>query len=443
MAAMPSRPAKPAPKAPPPAEDEALPDPFDQHDTAQDHAAPPPVNPEVELPDELAPADAPPVEQPEPEPAPAPVPSASGRSAVSARKPAKGASARSPAATRSSRRAAAASATSAAAPKVSSRRVATPVDRGPLQKALLWTGLSILIAAILVTGLILWVNYGKADRTAARDALEEVGRQVELVKSALSKRRGTDARKAYEAALKLLTGTPQLGGAVAMPSEEKPVVRESAVKAYELKGEVEKLNERIVAVEAENAADANLTALKTRFGTLSEPATDLDALEKDVLAFMENPVDPKAGPSPANAQTFARLAGEAKLRLANIASERDRRKKEAVATPLSQAAVEADGLCQQERFGEALAKIAEFAEKHRDADFNPLKAQVEDAAEKGWRSAKNQVENHLTDWKNPGTAEGNRKAALAKAKERLNQVIERFGIPTYVDQARTLLTPLP
>lgn len=410
---------------------------FDQDDTAKDHAPPPKaqVTTEVSLPEDLAPADEP-LPEPEPEPASAPAPAAA-PAAPSASGRAASRSAR--ASTRSSKRTAA---TSTAAPKVSSRR-ATAVDRSGLQKVLLRVGLGVLAAIIVVTGIILLATRGSEGRRVGGEALAESGRQLELVKTALSNRRGADARKAYEAALKPLIATPELGGAVAMPPEEKPVVRDLALRAFELRSEIEKINARIIEVQDENAAESHLGALKARFATLSDPATDLDALEKDIQAYMENPVDPKAGASPVNAQTFSRLASEAKLRLASIATERDRRKTERTATPLRLAAVEVDGLIQQERFGEALAKLEELAGKNAGADFGPLKSQVEDSAEKAWRSAKAKVENHLADWRSPGATEGQRKAGLASAKERLNQVIQRFGIPTYVDQARTLLTPLP
>ncbi len=404
-------------------------DPYDQNDTANDHPVPAPdpdarVEAEVTLPEDLLPADEQPVAA-----SAKPAPALSGRSAASR-------------SARSSRRTAAATSASASAPKVSSRRVST-IDRSALQKALLWIGVGVLGAAIVITGIILLWTHGSDDRRLGGEALSEAGRQFELIKSSLANHRGADARKAYEAALKALTTTPQLGGAVAMPSEEKPVVRQLAIRAFDLRGNVEALNDQVSAVQAENAAVSNLSALTTRFAALSDLATDIDALEKDVLAYIENPVDPKAGASQVNAQTFSRLVSEAKLRLASIASERDGRKTARSATPLRLAAVEVDGLIQQECFGDALAKLSDLAGKHPDADFAPLRAQVEDAAEKGWRSAKAQVETKIADWQAAGSAEGQRKAALAAAKERLNQVIQRFGIPVYVDQARSMLSPLP
>ena len=328
------------------------------------------------------------------------------------------------------------------APQVSSRRTIA-VDRSGLLKVLLLIGLGVLAVIIVVTGIIVLATRGSESRRVGGEALAEAGRQLELVKSALSNRRGADARKAYEAALQPLISTPELGGAVAAPPEEKPVVRDLAFRAFELRSEIERINARIIEVQDENSAESQLAVLKGRFATLSDPATDLDELEKDILAYMENPVDPKAGASLVNAETFRRQASEAKLRLAAIVTERDRRKAERTATPLRLAGVETDGLIQQERFGEALAKLQEQAANNAGADFGPLKAQVEDSAEKAWRSAKAKVDNHLADWRSRGASEGQRKAGLAAAKERLNQVIQRFGIPTYVDQARTLLTPLP
>ena len=410
----------------------------DRHDLEDTACEPGPprkaqVTTAVSMPDDLPPPPAPPqAHQPETPPAQAaarPAATASDRSS-----PRGG--------PRSSRRAGVSSSSLKLSRTVSSRRTSV-VDRRALLKVLLRIALGLLAATVLVAGIILLATRRPDGRQAGGEALAEASRQLDLVKAALSNRRGVDARKAYEAALKQLTATPELGGAVATPAEEKPVVRDLAFRAFELRGEVERINPRIIEVQDENAAESHLATLKGRFAALNDPATDLDALEKAVIAYCENPVDPASGPSPAHAQTFSRLAGEARLRLASISTERDRRKGEASVTPLRLAAVECDGLIQQERFGEALAMLEAMAARHAGADFAQLRAQVEDSAAKAWSSAKAKVDNHLADWKSPGATEGQRKAALAAAKERLNQVVERFGLATYVDEARAALTPLP
>ncbi len=417
---------------------------YDQDETAQDHPAPPSemnTSTEVTLPDDL------PVDEPTSVAAPAPAPASKTASTRSARSPRVGAtsvrgkavSARQPVASKSAR--IRSTATSTGAPRVSSRRMS--FDKAGFQKAVLWVGVGLLVAVVAITAVVLLATRGSEDRRLATEALGEAERQQELAKGAIANRRGSEARKAYDAAIAALTGTAQLGGAVAAPPETKPVVKDLALRAFDLRTEVETLRERIAVVQAENAAASNLSALTSRFATLGEASTDLDQLEKDVLAYVENPVDPKAGPSATSAATHARFATDARLRLASIATERERRKVARSSGPLRLAETETDGLIQQERFGDALAKLDALARENPDADFAALRAQVEDAAAKVWRSAKAQVETRLADWKSPGATEGQRKLALNAAKERLNQVIQRFGMPTYVDQARNMLTPLP
>lgn len=424
---------------------------YDQEETAQDYVAPPPsehpstevaLPQEIEMEEEPAPQPVPTTDVALPVAPPAPVPRRRGRTdaaATSSRSsdPRGQASARQ-ASSRSSRRLAA---TSGAAP-VSSRRFAA-VDRGAWQKSLLWVGLGLLVALIAVAAVVLLVARESPGRRLAVEALAEAGRQSELARNALVNRRGAEARQAYAAALEALTKTPQLGGAIAMPPEDPTVIRDLALQANGLRNEIEPLDARITQIESENAAEANLAALKVRCATIDSANTDLEQLDRDIRAYIENPVDPRSGPSPSNATAFSRLVADANLRLASITAERDRREAARTAIPLRLAAVEVDGLIRQERFGEALGKLDALARQHPDADFNPLRAMVEDAAAKAWRSAKSQYETRLADWKSPGATEVQRKTGLASAKERMNQVIQRYGMPQYVDQARALLTPLP
>jgi tetratricopeptide (TPR) repeat protein len=424
---------------------------YDQEETAQDYVAPPPsehpstevaLPQEIEMEEEPAPQPVPTTDVALPVAPPAPVPRRRGRTdaaATSSRSGApRGQGPARQAGSRSSRRLAA---TSGAAP-VSSRRFSA-VDRGAWQKSLLWVGLGLLVALIAVAAVVLLAARESPGRRLAVEALAEAGRQSELARNALVNRRGAEARHAYAAALDALTKTPQLGGAIAMPPEDPTVIRDLALQANGLRNEIEPLDARIAQIESENAAEANLAALKVRCATIGSADTDLEQLDRDIRAYIENPVDPRSGPSQSNATAFSRLVADANLRLASITTERDRRKAARTAIPLRLAAVEVDGLVQQERFGEALGKLDALARQHPDADFNPLRAMVEDSAAKAWRSAKSQYETRLADWKSPGATEVQRKTGLAGAKERMNQVIQRYGMPQYVDQARALLTPLP
>jgi len=270
-------------------------------------------------------------------------------------------------------------------------------DKAGFQKAVLWIGVGLLIAVVAITTVILLATHGSENRRLATEALGEAARQQDLVKNALANRRGAEARKAFDAALAALTGTAQLGGAVAAPPEGKPVLKDLAIQAYDLRTEIETLRERIATVQADNAAAGNLSALTARFATLGESSTNLDELEKDVLAYIDNPVDPKTGPSPTVAATHARLAAEAKLRLASISTERERRKVARSTAPIRLAEMETDGLIQQEQFGAALDKIEKLGRENPDADFSPLRGMVEDSAAKSWRSAKAQIDTKIAD----------------------------------------------
>lgn len=398
----------------------------DDEDTAHDQPSP-----EVSAPDiEVAPPD---------------VPAPSGRvraAAASARRPAaaSGRGARSGRAAAASGRPAAASARQ---PKRSGKAPADPGARAASQKTVIKIALGVLVALVLATAVIILTTRTSDDRRKGAEALAAADEQAKLVDSALVRKRGDLAQAAYDAALKALTATPQLGGAVAAPPETSPVVKDLALRAHALRQEVERRLPRLEEVKNENAATANLTALRARLGALGNAATDIDALEKDVLAFCDNPVDPSAGPSAAHAATFATLVAELRLRLKAIADEHDRRKSLATVTPVREAEAEIQGLITAERFGEALARLDALATQHKLADFTPLRTRVNDGASRAWAGAKLLVETRTADWKAPGSTESQRAAALAAIKERLDQVIERFGIETYVGEARSMRSALP
>lgn len=379
---------------------------------------------EVVLPEDLALADAPAAEPGKP------------ATALSARKPSAG-----KAASRSARGKAA----SAPQPAASSRRakVVDPEARRAAQKTILWIAVSMLVAAIVITAIILLTTHRSDDKRLGREAIQEAIRQADAARNAITHKQGEEAKLAYDKAMRLLLDTPQLGGAVSMPPEVEPVVRELAIQAFNLRTEIEPLSTSVVAVQDENAADKNFANLRSRMNRLSDQATDLDQLETDILAFIENPVDPKGAPSAVHAATFARLVGEAKLHIARIASEREVRKADATTTPVRLTAAEIDGMILEERFGDALARIGAAAEKHPKADFGPLRNQLAQAAESAWKSAKSQIDTRLADWRAEGTGTAQRQAALEAAKVRLNQIIERFGMAEYTDQARAILSGLP
>ena len=326
----------------------------------------------------------------------------------------------------------------------SSRRVVvlTPEEKAARNKVIIWSTVGVLITALVVVGIIMFA--GKTDTTRpGTDALAEATRQLAQTKTAMANNKGADARLAAKAALDALTNEPSLGGAIAAPSQEPPVIPDLARRAYDLRQEIEAQNDRIKALEEENIAEANLVVLKARLSKLAEATTDIEQLDKDLQAFIDNPISPKSPAAPGIAERFLRPINEAKLQQPSLVSERQRRKDLRTTVPVRQAQVDTEPLVAEEKYGAALDKLAALAKENTEADFQPIVALVKDASANGWRSAKSQIETRIADWKSPASTEEQRTVALAAAKKRIDEVIERFGIPEYVDQARTMRAALP
>lgn len=318
----------------------------------------------------------------------------------------------------------------------------TPEERSARRKVILWVVSGVLITAAAVVGVVMLAT--GVDRTLpGNTALRASEIQFGKANTALSQHHGAEARAAAALALTALTAEPSLGGAVEAPPINDIVIPQLAQRAYALRQDIEALTNRIKALEDENAVNANLDALKNRLSLLGDPSSDIEQLDKDIASFCDNPIDPKAAPAASLAERFPRQIADAKLQVPAIASERQRRKDLRTTVPVRQATVDTEALIRQELYGEALDKLTALAKEHADADFKPVVALVTDAAANGWRSAKSQIETRIADWKSPGSTEDQRKKALVAAKERCDQVIARFGITEYVDQARTMRAALP
>lgn len=319
----------------------------------------------------------------------------------------------------------------------SSRRLAVSSRR-----AYLWIIAVIIVVAATVAGIIVFAGGGSPERQHAVTALSEASRQIALARGSVANRQGAQARAAYEAALRELSTSPLLEETAKIPPGTK-TFPELSNRAAGIRAEAGNLLAAIRQAEADGAAEANLTALRTRLGRISDAATDLDKLEHDLTAYCQNPVDPSAAADSTAVETYSRLVSEAKLRQSDIVRERERRYVERRVIPVTQVRLKTEGLITDERFGEALTVIEQAHAAHPEADFAPVQQAVNDDAAKAWRSAKAYVDTRLADAKASGTTENQRRASYNAARDRLNQVINRFGLETYVSQAKAILATLP
>lgn len=319
----------------------------------------------------------------------------------------------------------------------SSRRSSVS-GRRQRSRSLILAVVVILVVAAGAAAIVLLAGHEQPGRKRAAGVVAEATRQLDLARGALSNRQGAQARAAYAAAVEMLAGDPALSEA---PGPE--VIPELARQAANLRFQAGSILAQLKAVESDANAEANLAQLRARLARLSDPATDLDRLERDLAAFCANPVDPAGPADPVLAEGYSRMVGEVKLRQMDITRERERRYEARVTIPINQARLQSEGLISDERFGEALALIAKAREAHPDADFTPLVQGVNDAAAKAWRAAKAYVDTRIADAKAPGTTERQRQASYKIARERLNQVVARFGVDEYVRQAQAILAALP
>jgi hypothetical protein len=104
---------------------------------------------------------------------------------------------------------------------------------------------------------------------------------------------------------------------------------------------------------------------------------------------------------------------------------------------------EVRALVKEERFQDALNKVEEFKQKYDKANFASLQTFVDNSAKQAWESAQKYADSRYTDYKAPGIPKAIGEQALRDARARLQQVADKFGIDTYVSQAKDLLGKYP
>ncbi len=339
---------------------------------------------------------------------------------------------------RSSRRAAAGSG------RVSSRRELTPEQRAAKRKSLM-TVLTIFVVLILGGGAIfaaVWFTRPDERQLRADATLLEVRGIITSIETALMTRQGDAAGIAYRTAIERLE-TPELGYAKDSPNETDPEFAGMAPwkTAMTLRATLEDgLKPRIERAKRDAVVAQNVAGLDARFAELAElDDAQLVLLEKNVAKFLDNPVEPEASRDEERVRDYPVQVNDFSQRMTAIRDETKRRRERVTSLPEKEAYGAATTLIRKEQFQDALAKVDELQRKFPDANLAKIRVMVEEAAKGTWETA---LKFATTNWDtaiSPGSDTAQRATALAAARRRMAEVVERFGIAEYVNLAKAEL----
>lgn len=333
-------------------------------------------------------------------------------------------------------------------PAYKSARVYTPEEQIARKKALkngikLGIGMIVLLSAVVAA----WWFLGRENpREQEAIAALRTGRdKLDLVQKSINNRKPENAREAYAAGLKAIQ-IPVLGNAKDPidPNDPNLADKKLAGDAVALGKEIRETEPQIEKVERDNKADANLRRLQEGFRKLLD-LDDAALIEHEKLAnlFMANPVEPPAGVRDDYVKEYGSQVKDVQSQMIRIDQEKDRRLAAITSDQEKQAHGVVKTFVKQEQFKEALDKLAEFKGKFEKGNFEHLKEFVDASAKQAWESAKSYAESRYIDYKAPGIPAAIGNQALKDARTRLQQVVDRFGVDTYVAQAKELLEKYP
>ena len=289
--------------------------------------------------------------------------------------------------------------------------------------------LTLVLVAVVVVGACGFVVLMRPDptKTKAEQALGTAKAELFSAGSHLDSRRPHAAKEAIEAARTALAGVNNtLGGSIKV----------------DLVNRLADLENRAVTVERDVKVADYRSSLLVRFGQVSTISEDdLARLVKEGESFVRNPLDPSANVAAdgIDLETYRQAISEIQAQIPRATSELVRRTKARTTTIVAEVRLQVDGLCQEERFAEAAQVISTAAAAHPQADLNPVKADLDDVVSKAWSTTKTFAETRLADSTSKGLSESQRKQAREAGRARLQKVIDGWGLPDYVAQAKTLL----
>ena len=337
---------------------------------------------------------------------------------------------------------------SAKTPAYKSGRVLTPEEQLARRKAV--KSFFVLVACLLVFlgalygGWFLFLRESPLKREAQAIISDGEGK-LKLIESTIKNRQPRDARAAFNDGLKILA-VPMLGNAKEPIDEHDPNLasKQQAFRAVEVAKKIREYEPRIDKLERDLKAEANHRQVMEGFRKLGElDEAGLVEHEKFTGLFLKNPVEPPAGGRDEYIADYSGLVQEVQSQMARIEQEKDRRLASITSDQEKLAHGEVRALVKEERFQDALNKITEFKDKFEQAKFDHLRSFVEDSAKQAWESAQKYAESRHTDYKSPGIPKAIGEQALRDARSRLQQVVDKFGMDTYVSQAKALLEKYP
>ena len=275
--------------------------------------------------------------------------------------------------------------------------------------------------------------------------LSEGDEKLKVVEEAINNRQVAPARLAYAAGIKALQ-VPELGNAKDPIDPKDPLIASVALaqKAVELNKKLHATEERIDKVERDSKVDQNRKALSAALGHLADlDKVQLTALKKRIPLFVANPVEPDAGTPNDYQGAYKDIVNDMKNQQPLVDQENARRLASITSEQEKKAHSDIEVLVKQELFNEALLKLDDYKGKFEQGNFDSLREFVKNSAAQSWDQAKAYAESRYTDYKSPGIPEPLAKQALADARARLEQVVAKFGIDDYVNQAKELLGKYP
>jgi hypothetical protein len=289
--------------------------------------------------------------------------------------------------------------------------------------------LAVVLFVVIALGAIAFITLMKGDPVKDKAILALGQARAELISanSNLDEGNPIAAKTAIAAAHKSLDEVSTTDGGAAK---------------VELLARLAALEDRAVQVERDVKVERNRRELIGRFGKIAVmEEVELTQLVKDGEAFLLNPVDPTSavGADGIVLAAYKNAIGEIQAQIPRADSELVRRTKASTTTIVSATLIQAEGLCQEERFAEALKIIAEAKEAHPQADLSGVENDVKDAAAKAWNTAKTFADTRLADYKSKGLSEAMRNKARDDGKARMQKIIDTWNLPEYVTQAEAIL----
>jgi hypothetical protein len=300
---------------------------------------------------------------------------------------------------------------------------------------------------LLLVGLFFLLKEEDPRARTARDALTTAQSLRSAADRALDGRDPVAAAKAIADA-ETAINIPELDFASDPPNLQSPHLADpaQALQAAALKRALaDEVTPRLKRMEREIRVEINHRALDADFGRLGDATLDLADLESRATAFIANPVEPEAGPNEAWVADHSRLVERIRLRLPDLEREKRRRDAQVTSDPVRLAEIEVQNLIRSERFADAKARIAKMRSDfpRTEDQAGMLDRRVDESARKTWAGIEQYVQTRLDDIQAAGTPPSRRSQAAQEARDRLDQVLNTFGLEDYLSQARTLRDRLP